>query len=203
MYKFDFFFDELCATSNEAKDKSYNRQIDKENIKMIISKLEVLLGNNIDGSICNLRSAFNQLEDYIYIAKYERTNEILIINIERILLNCIGLKPDLLTGCIKNSDLLAFSYYGLCLVNIIRKKDYLAERYIMKMFSVSPRIARNDLAPRVYEDYFKPKIDDNYKYQYRIIQDDPRIYSLESKVDNEVVEVNVEDLKQSMTGCNK
>lgn len=169
----DGFYDELTAATKEVTD----RYLDIEKIQKVLLVLNNLSSN--DPAIRAVRAAYNALEDYYFLSKNEIMNDEIIEEIRINLFSIRGLKPEHYTGGIKNSDLMTYAYYVLFIVSMINNRNNSATRYILRMFSLSPRIARKDLVPKIYDTFFKHRLEDVYKLQLQLIMDKPKVINQE------------------------
>jgi hypothetical protein len=199
---YDDVFDELAFT----KEDNY-LLLDKERIECLCNGLVVLFKKGDDNILIELRAAYKSLEDYINILQYSEDNQFILSMVEGCLIKNTGLNPELTTksGIYKNT-IMAYSYYGLYIVSVIKGSYFTAKRYIARMFESNPRVARELLAPEIYKKYFKSKVDEYCKLQLSILPIDPRVnkksvsipdlefYESQVLVHKEVLECKIDEL---------
>jgi len=136
-----------------------NKKILAAKLTGINSKLNELLKKSDQLIFREILSAFDALNDAIS-TNNEQTRKIRLDFAEKTLLNNTNLDISLDTAGFSNSYLVALVNYGLAFVCSLREDQLIASRHLIKMFEVSPRTARKELAPEIYEKLFKQKCEE-------------------------------------------
>ncbi|MDD3172927.1 MAG: hypothetical protein PHF63_04600 [Herbinix sp.] len=161
----DFDIDELCYAI-EAKDNIKKVRVDYENLKLVNSNLNKLLGDNMDFYPNTIKFAFKVLLNHFKLWMDNWNDNDQLSQIEVIFNNFTKIQTELHTYGIKNKDLKAFAFYGLHAVNFIRGEYRISIINIFKIFIINPRMARYNLCSDIYNYHFHPLISEALKTEF-------------------------------------
>jgi hypothetical protein len=160
----------------DTNDKIINQQIVEEKAKMIKLKFEKLLKNKIDIDIKAILFALEGFEIYLTIPNIEN-NKNLFLSVEKCIKKDLELRFKSNYVNSKEEFWILYSYYVLFFINIYNRKYFNATRHLLKTFLTNPYIARNELFPYFYYEYFEPRFKEELMERVQSFPENPRSYT--------------------------
>jgi hypothetical protein len=141
-----------------------HRQMEKiaSELSDVSSKIDVVqqqLGQLI---LREVRAAFDALEDAQRTTNVGTAMARLRFAEDSFLKNT-RLDPGVMFGGVKPTIIMAMAHQGLAAICALRHDDEMAERHLLRLFMVDPRLARTELNPGLYDALFLPKCEDIYE----------------------------------------
>ncbi len=140
---------ELLSTLKEVI--SSNRDIESRLLALDM-KLDQLIVREINGAL--------QLIDSIATVASANMKERHLLEAESNLLKNIGLDPALSTAGLPNAIWIGRAFFGLSNIALLRSENKDASRFMLKLFAISPRDARRNLAKGIFSRLIEPNCKD-------------------------------------------
>ena len=142
------FASQLLEVANLiADDVEQKHDAIKQQLNTIQAALDQLITREIKGGYEALANA--------NISSHPTTKEKYLSFAEDCFLKNTSLDPQLQTNGKMNGYFIALAYYGLAILTAERGDLLLSARHLIRVFEFDPRSARTQLAPKVFEQYFK------------------------------------------------
>ncbi len=129
----------------------------------IIGRLNAIQSTLDQLILREIKSAYEAISDAL-VTTSEQTKNVRLNYAEESLLKNTNLDPTLKTGDFHNNYLMALANYGLAFVCMLRNDEQIAAKHLLRSYKFDPRTARTILTPSLYEDVFKPKCSDVFKW---------------------------------------
>ena len=136
--------------------RSIEALIKKNALSEINSKLDTVIAKQDQQILSELKSAFDAIEDAINtsndVTRSQRLNYA-----ENTFLPNTRLDASLKTAGKPNNYWIALANYGLASACHLRGDEGTAVTHLLRMFEAEPRYARTALAPKLYQEFFRPR----------------------------------------------
>jgi hypothetical protein len=127
--------------------------------KALNAKMSEIKSTIDDLVLREIKSAYDCIQDAIDTDN-NKTREARFRAAEDNLLKNTRLSPERSTGRYSNTYLIALSHFGLAVICALRGDQKISARHILNLYTSEPRLARNKIAPDVYQELFLPKCSD-------------------------------------------
>lgn len=141
-----------------------DRQMEKiaSELSDVSCKLDAVQKQLVQLILREVKAAFDALEDAKRTTNVATATARLRFAEDSFLRNT-RLDPSIMLGGFAPTAIMAMAHQGLATICALRHDHELAERHLLRLFILEPRLARTELNPGLYEALFRPKCEDIYE----------------------------------------